>query len=158
MASAPDPPGEAAVVLRRAGPEDAADVAEVYLTAFHATYTFPLAHTDDEVRGWIREQVVVPTSETWVAVVDAEIVGMMVISGGSLEQLYLRPDRWRQGVGSRLVALAKERRPDGLELYTFQVNARARAFYERLRFTAVWFGDGSANEEGQPDVRYEWRP
>jgi GNAT superfamily N-acetyltransferase len=93
-----------------------------------------------------------------VAVVDAEIVGMMVMSGGSLEQLYLRPGWWRQGIGSRFVALAKEHRPDGLELYTFQVNGRARAFYERLRFTAVWLGDGSANEEGQPDVRYEWRP
>jgi pimeloyl-ACP methyl ester carboxylesterase len=93
-----------------------------------------------------------------VAVAGSEVVGLMVLGDGFLDQLYLRPDHWRQGIGSRLVALAKERRPGGLELYTFQANAGARAFYERHGFTAVWFGDGSANEEGQPDVRYAWRP
>ena len=61
-------------------------------------------------------------------------------------------------MAAEFIALAKERRPDGLELYTFQENAAARAFYEHHGFMAVWFGDGSANEEGQPDVRYAWRP
>ena len=56
-----------------------------------------------------------------------EIVGLMVLGDGFIDQLYLHPDRWRQGIGSRLIALAKERRPGGLELYTFQENAaRAR--------------------------------
>lgn len=159
MPSEPDPAAEtgAPVELRPAGPADAAGIAEVFLTAFHATYDFPLAHTDDQVRAWIRDEVV-PVSETWVAVAGREIVGLMVLGDGFLDQLYLRPDRWRQGIGSRLVALAKERRPAGLELYTFQENAGARAFYESHGFAAVWFGDGSANEEGQPDVRYTWRP
>ena len=129
----------------------------MYLASFHATYAFPLAHTDDQVRAWIRD-VVVPTNETWVAAEGAAIIGLLVLDDGSLDQLYLRPGRWRQGIGSRLVELAKARRPDGLSLYTFQENAAARAFYERHGFRAVWFGDGSANEEGQPDVRYEWRP
>jgi hypothetical protein len=52
----------------------------------------------------------------------------------------------------------EDERPHGLALYTFQVNGRARRFYERHGFAATWFGDGSANEERQPDVRYEWRP
>ena len=39
----------------RATAADAAAVADVYLASFHATYDFPLAHTDDEVRGWIRD-------------------------------------------------------------------------------------------------------
>ena len=42
-----------------------------------------------------------------------------------------------------------------LRLWTFQRNAGARRFYERNRFIAVEFGDGSGNEEGEPDVRYE---
>lgn len=156
MSSGPDGSG-GSVVLRRAGPDDAAEIAEVFLAAFHATYAFPLAHTDDEVRAWILDDVV-PTSETWVAVAGTGIVGLMVLGDGFLDQLYLRPGWWRRGIGSRLVALAKERRPDGLDLYTFQENGPARAFYEGLGFTAVSFGDGSANEEGQPDVRYRWRP
>ena len=56
------------------------------------------------------------------------------------------------GSGGRLVELAKERRPDGLELYTFQVNERARRFYERNGFVAEWFGDGS-RQRGAPAGR-----
>jgi hypothetical protein len=52
---------------------------------------------------------------------------------------------------------AKAQRPDGFELWTFLVNSGARRFYERHGFEAVEFGDGSHNEEGQPDVRLVWR-
>lgn len=41
-------------------------MANVFLTSFHATYEFPLAHTDDEVRGWVRDTLL-PGTETWVA-------------------------------------------------------------------------------------------
>jgi ribosomal protein S18 acetylase RimI-like enzyme len=149
--------GRTPVELRPADPADALAIAEVFLASFHATYAFPLAHTDEQVRAWIRDEVV-PRSETWVAVAGSEVVGLLVLGDGFIDQLYLRPDRRRQGIGSRLIALAKEQRPGGLELYTFQENAAARAFYEHHGFAAVWFGDGSANEEGQPDVRYAWRP
>lgn len=146
-----------AIVIRRAGPGDAAAIAELFLASFRATYTFRLAHSDDEVRTWIRDEVV-GRQETWVAVAGDAIVGLMALGEAALDQLYLRPGWWRRGIGSRLVALAKERRPAGFDLYTFQVNAGARAFYERHGFRAAWLGDGSANEEGQPDVRFEWRP
>ena len=47
---------------------------------------------------------------------------------------------------------------EGLELWTFQVNARARRFYERNDFVEAELTDGSGNEEREPDVRYVWRP
>ena len=75
-----------------------------------------------------------------------------------LEQLYVRRPWTGRGIGSRLLAVAKERRPDGLQLWTFQVNAGARRFYERHGFVVVEMTDGSANEERQPDVRYAWNP
>jgi ribosomal protein S18 acetylase RimI-like enzyme len=50
------------------------------------------------------------------------------------------------------------RRPAGMRLYAFQRNTRARGFYERRGFVAVEFGDGSGNEEGEPDVLYQWTP
>jgi GNAT superfamily N-acetyltransferase len=143
--------------IRRATGEDAAGIAEVFLDSFHATYEFPLAHTDTEVRGWIREHVV-PETEAWVAVEDGRVVGLLVLAPGWIEQLYVAPDRLGAGIGSRLVALAKERSPDGLQLWTFQVNARARGFYERHGFVAVETTDGRGNEERQPDVRYAWSP
>jgi ribosomal protein S18 acetylase RimI-like enzyme len=83
---------------------------------------------------------------------------MMVVAPGELDQLYVAPDRLGLGIGRRLLEVAKDRSPSGLVLYTFQVNERARRFYERNGFSAEWFGDGSANEERQPDVRYAWRP
>jgi ribosomal protein S18 acetylase RimI-like enzyme len=146
------------ITIRPAAAADAAGVADVYLASFKATYDFPLAHTDDQVRAWIRDAVV-PAGGTWVALdTDGTVVGMMDVAAGDLSQLYVRPDRLGEGIGRRLLDIAMERSPDGLTLYTFQVNERARRFYERHGFVAEWFGDGSANEEGQPDVRYAWRP
>lgn len=151
-------PAATGITIRQASAADAAAVADVYLASFKATYDFPLAHTDDQVRVWIRDSVV-PAGGTWVALdADGAIVGMMDVAANDLSQLYVRPDRLGEGIGRRLLDIAKERSPDGLTLYTFQVNERARRFYERHGFVADWFGDGSANEEGQPDVRYVWRP
>jgi len=147
-----------APTVRQATTADAAAIADVYLASFGATYAFPLAHTDDEVRAWIRDTLAADRTETWVALERGRIVGMMVVGPGDLDQLYVAPDRLGAGIGSRLLDTAKQRSPAGLTLYTFQVNERARRFYERNGFVAEWFGDGSANEEGQPDVRYVWRP
>ncbi|MGW1803824.1 N-acetyltransferase family protein [Streptomyces sp. NPDC002078] len=147
------------VVLRRAVAADARAAADVYLRSFDtALPTVVRPHTDDEVREYIRD-VVVPFRETWVAeAADGGIVGLMVLDGELLSQLYLDPE-WRgRGVGDRFVALAKERSPDGLNLWTFQVNRPAHRFYERHGFAAVEFTDGSGNEEREPDVRYVWRP
>lgn len=143
------------IELRRATRDDAAAVAEVFLSSFHATYHFPLAHSDDEVRGWIRDRLI-PDHETWVAIADARVVAMLAIAPGWLEQLYVAPDRLGEGIGSRLMEVAKASQPHGLQLWTFQVNKRARGFYERHGFVPVELTDGSANQERQPDVRYEW--
>lgn len=115
------------------------------------------AHTDDEVRAWIRE-VVVPGQETWVATVDGSVVAMMTLDGDDLDQLYIHPAWQGRGIGGRLVDVAKERSPSGLTLWTFQVNEPARRFYERHGFVAEEWTDGLRNEEREPDVRYVWRP
>ena len=146
------------IVLQRAARDDAPMVSGVFLASFKATYEFPLAHTDDEVRGWIRDDLI-PATEAWVAVNSASvIVGVMALDGDDLAQLYIAPGWTGRGIGSRFVELAKRLRPAGLSLYTFQVNRGARRFYERHGFIVVDENDGSRNEEHQPDVRYEWRP
>jgi GNAT superfamily N-acetyltransferase len=146
------------LVFRRADSTDAAGVADLWLRSFTAALpTVRRAHSDDEVRAWFRD-VVVPNHETWLAVADGAPVGLLVLDGGELEQLYLDPS-WRgRGVGNRLVELAKRRRPDGLGLWTFQVNGPARRFYERHGFVAVDRTDGLHNEEHEPDIRYVWQP
>ncbi|MEU6555048.1 GNAT family N-acetyltransferase [Streptomyces sp. NPDC046915] len=149
--------GEASL-LRRAVDADAAAAADVWLRSFAAALpTVVRPRSDDEVRRYFRD-VLVPLREAWVAEAAGAVVGVMVLQGESLAQLYLDPD-WRgRSVGDRFVALAKERCPQGLTLWTFQVNEPARRFYERHGFVAVEFTDGSGNEEREPDVRYVWRP
>jgi GNAT superfamily N-acetyltransferase len=145
------------VDARLARPEDASAIADVYVASFAATYSFPRPHTDAEVRTWVAE-VLLRTCEVWVATAtDGTVVAIIALTDDMVDQLYVAPGWTGKGIGSRLIRLAKSRRPNGLDLYTFQVNARARRFYERHGFVAVELGDGSGNEEGQPDVRYAWR-
>ena len=146
------------LVVRRAVKSDAAAIAEVWLRSFTtALPSVRRAHSDDQVRSWVRE-IVVPSQETWVATVEDVVVGMMVLADDDLDQLYLDPGWQGQGIGSRLVHLAKQRRPTGLALWTFQVNASARLFYERHGFVAAECTDGYRNEERESDIRYVWRP
>lgn len=82
------------------------------------------------------------------------VVGMMATDGRFLNQLYIHNDYQRVGIGSKLLELAKELSAGKLQLYTFEINQGARAFYERHGFIAI--GRGSDNEENLPDILYEW--
>ncbi|GGZ82040.1 GNAT family N-acetyltransferase [Streptomyces echinoruber] len=146
------------VVLRRAGHADALPAADVWLRSFAAALpSVRCAHDDAEVRDWF-SRVLVPRYETWVAVSENSVVGLLVLDGPELKQLYLEPD-WRgRGLGDRFMALAKQRQPDGLALWTFQVNEPARRFYQRHGFIEVERTDGLRNDEREPDVRYVWKP
>ncbi len=146
------------VSLRRAVPADAASVAEVWRRSFGtALPTVRQVHSPEEVHRWVRD-VLIAERETWVAVAEGAVVGMMVLAGGWLDQLYLDP-AWRgRGIGDRFVDVAKRRRPDGLQLWTFQVNGPACRFYQRHGFVPVERTDGAGNEEREPDVRYQWLP
>jgi GNAT superfamily N-acetyltransferase len=114
-------------------------------------------HTDAETRAWMRDTVFARYAVR-LAEVDGEIVGFAARDGAWLMHLYVKPGWTGRGIGSRLLAVmladAAAATPV-LRLYTFARNAGARRFYERHGFAAVAFGDGSANEEGEPDVRYE---
>ncbi|MEU4953651.1 GNAT family N-acetyltransferase [Streptomyces lavendulae] len=146
------------VVLRRATGTDARAAAEVWLRSFAAALpTVRCAHDEADVHNWFA-RVLVPRYETWVAVSDGNAVGLMVLNGEELKQLYLDP-AWRgRGLGDRFLSLAKEQQPGGLTLWTFQVNTSAHRFYERHGFTAVERTDGMRNDEREPDVRYLWQP
>lgn len=150
------------VELRPATIGDADAVADVYLRSRKELVACaPLAHSDEDVRDWIRGRLI-PAGRTTVAVVDGLVVGLVSVAsatdGSWIEQLYLHPAWIARGIGTRLLELARAELPPPIRLYTFQCNARARDFYERRGFKAVRFGDGSGNEEKCPDVLYEWRP
>jgi ribosomal protein S18 acetylase RimI-like enzyme len=142
--------------LRRARPEDAPAIAETHLSSRrHGLPYLPEVHTDAETHHWVAE-VMLPQQEVWVAEIAGEVAGFAALHEGWLEHLYISPGHQGRGLGSALLDLAMSRNPGGLQLYAFQRNERARRFYEQRGFIAEWFGDGSDNEEGEPDVRYRW--
>jgi ribosomal protein S18 acetylase RimI-like enzyme len=146
-----------AIEIRKATAGDITEVAEVFIASQTDALPFLAAlHTPQETRGFIANQVF-PLSDMWVAVEAGRIVGMMALVGTHLDHLYLMPGHYRRGIGTLLLNTAKKLSPQKLTLYAFAVNTRARAFYEHHGFTPIEFGDGSANEAGEPDVLYEWR-
>jgi len=115
-------------------------------------------HPDDEIREWVRT-VVIPKREAWLAVSPSEgVLAVLVLDDDWVDQLYVHPAWTGMGLGSRLIELAKGRRPEGLQLWTFATNVAARRFYERRGFTVVETTDGSGNEEREPDMRLTWTP
>jgi GNAT superfamily N-acetyltransferase len=115
----------------------------------------PPIHSPDEDLEWVSGRLI-PSGEVWLAEREAELVGVLVLSPGWVEQLYVAPGRTRAGIGSQLVRFAQQRQPAGLQLWTFQSNDPARLFYARHGFVEVEQTDGSGNEERQPDVRLVW--
>ena len=144
--------------IRLAQRDEADAVAQVWLRSRAASVPAipPPVHADDEVREWFR-LVVLPTREVWVVEVEGTIVATLVLDGADIDQLYVDPEHTGRGIGGELVSTAKRCRPDGLALWTFASNQGARRFYERHGF-ALTGGTEGDNEEGAPDVRYEWTP
>ena len=153
-------PSAERLVIRRATEDDGPALGDVWLRSWRWTFDFPPAHPDDDVRRWLATEML-PSHETWIATDpdDADrVVALMALSETMVGQLYVAPEWMGRGLGRRLIELAKARRPDGLDLWCFQVNTVARRFYERNGFVPVRFGDGSTNEERQADILYRWRP
>lgn len=145
-------------MLREARPEEADDLAELFLASRRDALPYlPELHSDEETHQWMRD-VVLATCRVWVVTEEARLIGFLALAGDQVEHLYVLPGCQSRGVGGSLLAVAKAASPDHLSLYTFQPNTQARAFYERKGFRAVAFGDGSDNEEAVADVLYEWVP
>ena|SRR5438067_2346748 len=150
------------VIIRRATSSDAEEVTRLYVRARCVGSTAetipPLVHHDDEVRSWVTH-VVIPRLDCWLAErASGTLVGMLVLEANWIDQLYVDPDLTRAGIGSGLMAVAKRERPAGLRLWTFVSNDGAQRFYVRHGFLEVERTDGRRNEEGSPDIQYEWRP
>jgi GNAT superfamily N-acetyltransferase len=146
------------IAIRRGGVGDALAAAELWLAARKAALgAIPApVHDDDDVRAWFGSHVVCDC-ELWVAEDDSgRVVGVLVLDGDWVDQLYVDPERTGRGIGSRLLAVAKRERPRGLRLWTFASNTGAQRFYERQGFIEVDRTDGRRNEEGAPDVLYEY--
>jgi 8-oxo-dGTP pyrophosphatase MutT (NUDIX family) len=140
--------------IRPARVADAAECARVYTRSkCFALPDVPEPHTGAEITAWIADEAI-PGMDVWVADVDGVVAGQIMLAPGWLHHLYIDPSWMGRGLGDEFMALARQRQPEGVQLWAFQSNARARRFYERHGFRAVEFTDGEGNEERRPDVRY----
>ena len=144
--------------IRPARENDAFAIALAHVDARRVAMPWlPVLHTfEDAVRFF--GDFVIPNQIVLVAELEEGVVGFIAIEGAWVEHLYVAPARQGFGIGNALLQKAKELRPDGLMLWTFERNHRARSFYEQRGFVAIEFTDGSLNEERTPDVRYHWNP
>jgi GNAT superfamily N-acetyltransferase len=147
--------------IRRVAADEALVAADLYLAARAGAGALipPAVHDDADTRRWMRDDFF-PRAELWFAVdEDDAALALLALDGDDwLEQLYVLPDAQGRGIGRALVEHAKLQRPGGLQLWAFQSNAPARAFYEANGFAAAEFTGGEGNEERAPDVRYVWAP
>lgn len=142
------------ISVRRAEESDAAKIAQVF-TGSRAVLAFlPQLHTREEDARFI-EHTVLQNCDVFVAELRGQIVGFVAIKDDWLEHLYVSADKLSKGVGSLLLAHAKQNR-SRLQLWCFEQNLAARRFYENQGFRLAERTDGSGNQEKCPDIRYVW--
>jgi putative acetyltransferase len=141
--------------LRRGEPEDVAPVARMMRSTYDRMTFIPRLHTPEEDLAYVTG--LFADHEAWVADDGDNVLGFAILSADVLLQIHVDPDQQNQGIGTRLLDQAKERRPAGFSLWTFQKNVGARRFYERHGLEVVQETDGEGNEEREPDVQYAWR-
>lgn len=86
------------------------------------------------------------------------VAGFVAIHPGTryLDQLAVGPEFWGSGAATALMAAARERSPEGIDLDVNQDNPRAVAFYQRYGFHIAAAATNPTS--GRAIWRMEWRP
>ena len=142
-------------MIRLVTPNDAREIAEFVVDIRQETV--PMIHDAGGVEWFIRNRLI-PRGSSFVYLENDEIVAWLDVYDGWLDQLYCKRGHTGRSIGKELVDFAKSKAPEGLQLWTFQVNQGARRFYNREGFEEVELTDGANCEEKQPDVRLIWKP
>lgn len=145
-------------VIRRAREADFDEVARIWHDSWE---TVGVTEAPRESVSMLRARIPENIAGGWTLFVDESggaVRAMMAIvkSDGRLDQLFVDPPYHGQGIGSALLALAKQEMPKGIGLRTAQKNKWAIAFYERHRF--VHERNVGPPEYRYPIVYYRWLP
>ncbi|MEM8578855.1 MAG: GNAT family N-acetyltransferase [Pseudomonadota bacterium] len=136
--------------LRPARPEDALACGAILSAFIDGTDWMPRLHSRAEDIGFCGMMI----DRGWVTVAGQPAQGFLAREDAFIHALYVAPDRQGRGIGKALLDAAKA--APRLELWTFQANLRAQAFYRREGFTEAERTDGARNDEGLPDIRFTW--
>jgi GNAT superfamily N-acetyltransferase len=113
----------------------------------------PLPKSEWRIR-WVSE--IIPNHEIAVLETDGEILGFITVNFNTseLSQIFTSLSEQGRGAGSALMNWAKSKYPEGLYLFTLELNRRSRKFYRKHGFRETGFSINQIN--GYPSVRYEW--
>jgi GNAT superfamily N-acetyltransferase len=147
---------ETSIEIVQASALDVPEIAKVFKTSFVTMLPYlPILHTAEEDLVYFSEEVF-PKNQVFVARADSKVVGFIAFDSAWVNHLYLLPAQTGQGIGLRLLNMAKNE-SEKLQLWVFQKNEIARKFYSRNGFEIVKLTDGADNEEKEPDVLMEWK-
>ncbi|MFG6560689.1 GNAT family N-acetyltransferase [Sulfitobacter sp. 1A15299] len=140
--------------LRPAQPLDAGAVGGIMSDFARYTAWLPRIHTGAEDIAHADAMI----ARGWVTVAEREgrVAGFAACQRGALDALFVARSARGQGIGSALLGALKTRHKS-LTCWTFQANAQAIAFYRQHGFAETGRGDGSANDEGLPDLTLHWQ-
>ena len=141
------------LIIRRASPADAPELARILTAWINETPWMPRLHTPEEDVRFLSR--LVENDETLVADESGRPAGFITLRDHEVPALYVRSDARRHRIGHQLIDRAKTDR-DRLGLWTFQANKGARAFYKSEGFLETVTTDGADNEENLPDVYLTW--
>ena len=151
-------PRDLAVALRPYDPHDEDAAIALWLRTWQAAYP----ELDFAARlEWWRERwrnELVKSADIVIAETSGEVVGFLTVDPRTcyLDQIVVAPEHWASGVGSALIAVAKQLSPTGLELDVNTDNARAIRFYDKRGFSIS--GAGVNPISGKPVHRMRWAP
>jgi ribosomal protein S18 acetylase RimI-like enzyme len=114
----------------------------------------PVPHPLEDHLRYFDDNVLTETT-VHLALRNGELVGFGAFTSEAVMQLYVDVAHLGQGIGSRLLDLAKAGSGGKLWLYTFVSNTTAQRFYERHGFDIVERGFEPVMQLG--DLRYEWK-
>lgn len=169
-----------AISIRLATPDDAEEIARLHvhssLTAYRPILGEQYTGGDiaERIDLWRRmllgdfSLALTPPEKTYVAVAaDEHIAGFCAVGGcrdddlpdhGEVYLLYVAPEYWRTGVGSRLFETGscylRERGFANLSLWVLEHNDRARSFYEKNGWQADVARKPSFSNPAMSQVRY----
>ncbi|MCF4099999.1 GNAT family N-acetyltransferase [Maritalea mediterranea] len=141
------------VQIRKASEKDLPRLVEIFRVSRQELLPFlPILHTREQDFAHLKD--LWGRGEIFVGILADQIAGFLVQIDHWIAHLYVHPTAIERGVGKALLDHAKGRAVK-LELWCFEDNMRARAFYEAQGFECVRKTDGD-NEEGLPDRLYRW--
>lgn len=132
------PPSPAEEPVRRAGTVDETALAELLARAWAAA---DASGAVDPAAARQRAAKILEGAETWVVGFE-QLRGVLVLDDDRISELWVDPALQGQGIGSRLVALAKLRRPAGVTVVPDEASDRLRAFFAAHDFEGASSGAG----------------